>query len=395
MRPTPDELPDLVRQLHREGLPWVPVGLASRLRWGPPLANGCEQLSMARLDRILEHNPGDFTITVEAGAPLLEVQRVLASHGQWLAVDPPWGSAGGGGSMGGLVARGQAGGFRQRYLGLRDQLIGIRLMRADGTAARAGGRVVKNVAGYDLMRLLAGSWGSLALITELSLRTLPLPPHRAGLLVQGEAHLLASLSTGLAQSTLAPERIDWWSAPLSEAAGLEAAPALLIALASVEASCLEDQLTTVANLTELSSRRVPPEELEALLQVGRGGALSAEQPAWLLRVGVNPDGAPLVLEKGAALGLKLELGAGSGLGMAWSEEAIQGAAVEVLRSVCQELGGHLTVLLQPEAGSLTAWPDAPAKGLMEAVKRQFDPKGQLSPGRLPGVARAAQAIATR
>jgi glycolate oxidase FAD binding subunit len=108
---------------------------------------------------------------------------------------------------------------------------------------------------------------------------------------------------------------------------------------------------------------------------------------------VNPDGAPLVLEKGAALGLKLELGAGSGLGMAWSEEAIQGAAVEVLRSVCQELGGHLTVLLQPQGENLTAWPDAQAKGLMEAVKRQFDPKGQLSPGRLPGVARAAQAIA--
>ncbi|MFM7465201.1 MAG: FAD-binding oxidoreductase, partial [Cyanobium sp.] len=238
MRPTPNDLPDLVRELHGGAIPWVPVGLASRLRWGPPLVSGCEQLSVARLDRILEHNPGDFTITVEAGTPLLDVQRVLAGHGQWLAVDPPWGSAGGGGSMGGLVARGLAGGYRQRYLGLRDQLIGIRLVRADGTAARAGGRVVKNVAGYDLMRLLAGSWGSLALITELSLRTLPLPSHRAGLLVQGETTLLASLSTSLAQSTLTPERIDWWSAPLSEAAGLETAPALLIALASVEASCL-------------------------------------------------------------------------------------------------------------------------------------------------------------
>ena len=403
MRPTPDELPDLVHQLHREGSPWVPVGLASRLRWGPPLGSSCKQLTIDRLDRILEHNPGDFTITVEAGAPLLEVQRVLASHGQWLAVDPPWGThpladpqgSGGGGSLGGLVARGLAGGYRQRYLGLRDQLIGIRLVRADGTVARAGGRVVKNVAGYDLMRLLAGSWGSLALITELSLRTLPMPPHRAGLLVQGEANLLAALSTGLSRSTLTPERIDWWSAPLAEAAGLDAAPALLIALASVEASCLQDQLGAVANLTELSSQALSGEEVEALLQEGRGGALTAEQPAWLLRVGVNPDGGPLVLEKGAALGLKLELGAGSGLGMAWSEKAIPAAGVEALRSSCQELGGHLTVLLQPKGSELVAWPDAPAKGLMEAVKRQFDPIGQLSPGRLPGVARPAQQIAKR
>ncbi|MGA1304442.1 MAG: FAD-binding oxidoreductase [Cyanobium sp.] len=397
IHPTRDELPELVRHWHRECTPWLPAGLASRLAWGPPLQAPCERLSIDQLNRILEHNPGDFTITVEAGAPLLEVQRVLAGHGQWLAVDPPWGSAGGGGSLGGLVARGLAGGYRQRYLGLRDQLIGIGLVRADGTAARAGGRVVKNVAGYDLMRLLAGSWGSLALITELSLRTLPLPPHRAGLLVQGDATLLASLSTSLARSTLTPERIDWWSTPLSEAAGLEPAPALLIALASVEASCLEDQLGAVANLTELSSRRLPAEDLEALLKVGRGSPLTAEQPAWLLRVGVSPDGAPMVLEKGSALGLKMELGAGSGLGMAWTEEAnaIEATGVAGLRSLCQELGGHLSVLLQPEGADLDAWSDAPAKGLMEAVKRQFDPLGQLAPGRLPGVARPAQAITTR
>lgn len=397
IHPTRDELPELVRHWHRECTPWLPAGLASRLAWGPPLQAPCERLSIDQLNRILEHNPGDFTITVEAGAPLLEVQRVLAGHGQWLAVDPPWGSAGGGGSLGGLVARGLAGGYRQRYLGLRDQLIGIGLVRADGTAARAGGRVVKNVAGYDLMRLLAGSWGSLALITELSLRTLPLPPHRAGLLVQGEATLLASLSTSLARSTLTPERIDWWSTPLSEAAGLEPAPALLIALASVEASCLEDQLGAVANLTELSSRRLPAEDLEALLKVGRGSPLTAEQPAWLLRVGVSPDGAPMVLEKGSALGLKMELGAGSGLGMAWTEEAnaIEATGVARLRLLCQELGGHLSVLLQPEGADLDAWSDAPAKGLMEAVKRQFDPLGQLAPGRLPGVARPAQAITTR
>ncbi|MFM7170906.1 MAG: FAD-binding oxidoreductase [Cyanobium sp.] len=403
MHPTPEELPELVRHWHRESTSWIPKGLGSRLRWGPPVAGNCTPLSMARLDRVLELNPGDFTITVEAGAPLLEVQRVLASHGQWLAVDLPWGThpladpqgPGGGGSMGGLVARGLAGGYRQRYMGLRDQLIGIGLLRTDGTAARAGGRVVKNVAGYDLMRLLAGSWGSLALITELSLRTMPLPPHRAGLLVQGEGNLLAALATGLARSTLTPERIDWWSTPLCEGAGLEARPALLIALASVEASCLEDQLAAVASLTPLPSRRLPPEEVESLLQEARGGDLSREQPVWLLRIGVNPDGAPLVVEKGAGLGLKLEMGAGSGLGMAWCFHAITAAEVEALRSFCQELGGHLTVLIQPENTQLVAWADAPAKALIEAVKRQFDPKDQLSPGRLPGVAMPAQPVATR
>jgi glycolate oxidase FAD binding subunit len=393
-QPSRDELPDLVRHLHRAGTPWLPAGLASRLEWGPPLREPCQALSVAGLGRIVEHNPGDFTITVEAGAPLGEVQRILAAHGQWLAVDLPWGShpladpsgPRGGGSIGGLVARGLAGGYRQRYLGLRDQLIGVALLRADGTAAKAGGRVVKNVAGYDLMRLLAGSWGSLALITEVSLRTLPLPPHRAGLLLRGDLEALAALSDALRRSTLAPERIDWWNAALSREARLEAAPALLVTLASVEAHCLQDQLNAVAALSGLPARRLSAVEVEALLQEGRGGDLNRPAPAWLLRVGVNPSATPRLLEAGVAEGLNLELGAGSGLGMAWSEAPLPAETVERLRTRCQELGGFLTVLLQPAEARLAAWRDAPAKALIEAVKRQFDPKGQLAPGRLPGVA---------
>ncbi|MEB3300495.1 MAG: FAD-binding oxidoreductase [Cyanobacteriota bacterium] len=403
MRPSPDELQELVRHLHREATPWVPTGLGSRLAWGPPLREPCQTLSVAGLGRILEHNPGDFTITVQAGAPLLEVQEALKAHGQWLAVDPPWGThpladpAGprGGGSIGGLVARGQAGGYRQRYMGLRDQLIGVALLRADGTAAKAGGRVVKNVAGYDLMRLLAGSWGSLALITELSLRTMPLPPHRAGLLLQGTLESLAELSRELLSSTLSPERLDWWSAPLAKAAGLEAAPALLIALASVEGQCLQELIRAVEGLTALGSQRLSPQEVDALLQEARGGDLTAPPPTWLLRIGVNPDAVPLLLEHIAADGLKVELGAGSGLGMAWSEQPLAGARVEALRALCQELGGHLTVLRQPAGEELAAWGDAPAKRLIEAVKQQFDPQGQLAPGRLPGVRVPAQPVATR
>ncbi|MFN9547468.1 MAG: FAD-binding oxidoreductase [Cyanobacteriota bacterium] len=402
-QPSRDELPDLVRELHRQGIPWLPAGLASRLDWGPPLRQPCQALSVAGLHRVVEHNPGDFTITVEAGTPLAEVQRVLADHGQWLAVDPPWGShpradpsgPRGGGSIGGLVARGLAGGYRQRYLGLRDQLIGVALLRADGTAARAGGRVVKNVAGYDLMRLLTGSWGSLALITEVSLRTLPLPPHRAGLLLRGDLAPLADLSRALLRSTLAPERIDWWSASLASQAGLGATPALLVALASVQAQCLQEQLNAVEALSTLPVQRLQAREVDALLQEGRGGDLRAPAPVWLLRIGVSPAAAPRLLEAAATDGLNLELSAGSGLGMAWSEQPIAAARIDGLRSHCQELGGHLTVLCQPAEANLSAWRDAPAKALIEAVKHQFDPKDQLAPGRLPGVAARTQPSVAR
>ena len=401
--PTRDELPDLVRQLHQAGTPWQPAGLATRLDWGPPLRLPCQTVCVDGLRGILEHNPEDFTITVEAGAPVAEVQAVLAAHRQWLAVDPPWGShpraaladRRGSGSMGGLVARGLAGGYRQRYLGLRDQLIGVALLRADGTAARAGGRVVKNVAGYDLMRLLTGSWGSLALITEVSLRTFPLPPQRAGLMVRGEGRELAELGRALLRSTLTPERVDGWSAPLARRAGLGEGPALLVALASVEAQCLREQVEAVAALGSLPCQRLTAEEMEALRQQGRGGDLSAPEPAWLLRIGVNPDGAFEILEAAAAEGLLVELAAGGGLGMAWSEEPLAAGRVAALRGRCQELGGYLTVLRQPAGCQLAAWPDAPAKALIEAVKRQFDPKNQLAPGRLPGVAAPAQPTVAR
>jgi glycolate oxidase FAD binding subunit len=402
-QPSRDDLPDLVRQLHREGTPWQPAGLATRLDWGPPPVGSCQTVSLARLQGILEHNPEDFTITVEAGASFAEVQAVLAAHRQWLAVDPPWGShqwtaAGeprGSGSLGGLVARGLAGGYRQRYLGLRDQLIGVALLRVDGTAARAGGRVVKNVAGYDLMRLLTGSWGSLALITEVALRTLPLPPHRAGLVVRGEGAALAEVSRALLRSTLTPERIDWWSPALARRAGVGEGPALLLAMASVEGQCLRDQLDAVAGLSSLACQRLTGAEVDTLLRAGRGGDLPATEPAWLLRIGVDPDRASEMMAVAGADGLLVELSAGSGLGMAWSEGPLAAERVEALRLLCQRLGGHLTVLRQPAPAPLAFWPDAPSKALIEAVKRQFDPNHQLAPGRLPGVAAPLQPAAAR
>jgi glycolate oxidase FAD binding subunit len=398
LQPQASELGALVRALHAEGRPWLPAGQASRLGWGAAVSSACTVVRSSALNRILEHNPGDFTIRVEAGTPLDAVQQALAEHGQWLAVDQPWGSGAlGGGSIGGLVARGLTGGYRQRYLGIRDQLIGIGLMRADGVSAKAGGQVVKNVAGYDLMRLFCGSWGSLGLITEVTLRSMPLPPQRSGLLVQGPLSQLAPLGEWLLGSSLTPERIDWWSPALAAAAGLAPQPLLLLGLASVDALNLAEQQTAIAAQTALACEVLTPERLGELLAVAGGG--EAPAPAWLLRLGVDPARVPLLLAAPEWQGVPLEIGAGSGLGVAWaggpgdSFHAAQGTLnpdqVANLRRRCLALGGHLTVLSQPEGDRLTAWEDAPSRPLIERIKDQFDRLGQLAPGRLPGVARAA------
>ena len=381
--PEPHELQELVRELHRQSRPWLPSGLGTRLDWGPPLRPSPDgepplTLSVARLNRILEHNPGDFTITVQAGCPLEEIQRALAEHHQWLAVDWPWGRAPG--SIGGLVARGLSGGYRQRYLGVRDQLIGIGLLRADGTSARAGGRVVKNVAGYDLMRLLCGSWGSLALITELTLRSQPLPPLRRGLWLAGPLPRLAELARWLLQSSLSPERLDWQRAQAEE-------PGLLVALASISADTLQEQLDCL--VAKAAEQGCGATVLETAALAGHLQA-SLGQPAdadWLLRLGVRPEQAAALLADPGLGGAVVNLEAGSGLGMAWAPgAALPGYRVEALRRRCGELGGYLTVLRQPSGSRLPAWGDAPSRPLIEAIKRQFDPRQQLAPGRLPGVA---------
>ena len=384
MTPEPSELQELVRTLHQQAAPWLPAGLGSRLDWGPKVSPGSAVVSCQKLNQILEHSPGDFTVRVQAGTPLVELQEALAHHRQWLAVDTPWGQPSQG-SVGGLVARGLAGGFRQRYLGVRDQVIGISLLRADGTAAKAGGQVVKNVAGYDLMRLLAGSWGSLALITELNLRTLPIPPERRGLGITGELEGLATLSRWLLASSLSPERVDWqrqgngcWG--------------LLISLASISGPTLAEQISCLkgkAGDFVLGAEELDREALEARETQGRGPAESMTNPAWLLRLGVKPSGSVELLKELSLPNLEalgVVLSAGSGLGYAWANGAdLPSYRAEALRRLCHQLGGYLTVLKQPATSELPAWLDAPSRPMALAIKRQFDPKQQLARGRLPGV----------
>jgi glycolate oxidase FAD binding subunit len=390
--PEPSALQELVRELHQQARPWLPAGSGSRLRWGAPVwpePGESEPLvvSTARLSNVVEHCKGDFTVTVQAGLPLQSLQAELATAGQWLAIDWPWGSGPAGessGTVGGLIARGLAGGLRQRYLGVRDQLIGLELLRADGTAARAGGKVVKNVAGYDLMRLFSGSWGSLGLITELTLRTYPLPRQRSGLLLHGPLAALEELRRGCLTAPLMPQRLDWLSPALSGSDH----PALLLALASVSAAAIDDQLQqhqSAAAAAGVETQRLDQEQLLELEVRSRSGCSD-----WLLRLGVLPAKAIELLNEPALRDLPCCLAAGAGLGMVWAHsEQLPAFRVTQLRQRCQALGGQLSVLLQPTSSSpIPAWETSPASGMIEAVKREFDPLQQLARGRLPGVPQA-------
>jgi glycolate oxidase FAD binding subunit len=359
------------------------------LDWGPALDPNHAVLSCQHLNQVIDHAVDDLTITVEAGLPLVSLQRLLAAQDQWLPVDWPRGvepitadrsddgSDSRAGSIGGLIARGLSGGLRQRHLGIRDQIIGIGLLRSDGTAAKAGGRVVKNVAGYDLMRLLCGSWGSLALITEVTLRVQPIRPAHAGLLVTGELANLEHFRAALLLSTLTPERCDW------QCHG-DGSWALRLVLSSVSDQAVLDQLTRIQALAAEHGLHAEAMLCSSPLDV----AMSCHEPAQLLRL-VLPAASLHQLIASEAMaslnGWSWELAAGAGCGDGWCSSAAPAFQIEALRRQVASLSGQLMVLVQPGDQQVSAWTDTPARPVIEAVKRQFDPRQQLSRGRLPGV----------
>jgi glycolate oxidase FAD binding subunit len=154
------------------------LGGATKLGWGRPTPPADVELATSGLDQILAHDAGDFTAQLEAGVPLATAQAAFAQEGQMLALDPPLG-ADGAATIGGIVATGDSGPLRHRYGAPRDLVVGMRVALSDGTIAQSGGRVIKNVAGYDLAKLFAGAFGTLGVILTVNVRLHPLHPSSA------------------------------------------------------------------------------------------------------------------------------------------------------------------------------------------------------------------------
>ena len=169
-----DELVARIRSHGAAGQAIRPVGGGTKLAWGGAPAGDVVDLETGSLDRIVEHNVGDFTAVLQAGVRVADAQAKFAAEGQMLALDPPLG-ADDGATVGGMVATGDSGPLRHRYGGVRDLIVGITVVLSDGTVAKAGGKVIKNVAGYDLAKLFTGSYGTLGLIAEVSVRLHPRP----------------------------------------------------------------------------------------------------------------------------------------------------------------------------------------------------------------------------
>jgi glycolate oxidase FAD binding subunit len=398
----------VLRAAAAEGMTAVPRGGGTRLAWGSPPVSCDLVIDTRRMNRVLEHAAGDQVVRAQAGVALDQLAGLLARAGQRLALDPPPGAApaadgrGGGaggtasGTVGGLLATGVAGPLRLRYGTPRDLAIGMTVVRADGTVASSGGKVVKNVAGYDLGKLFAGSYGTLGLIAEAAFRLHPLPGAASFVtLDRADAAAAHAAIAAAAGSPLAPSaaEIDRPSrrAPFRVGVLLEGDP--------------DGVAERAARMTELLGGSAASVSPAPPAWWGRGAAAAAH--GTLIRIAFWAAELTRVLAAidagAAAAGLDPAVSGSAAAGVIYAavDESSPPAAVSdfvlALRAAVAApppgasadgppARASVVVLHGPADVCMAAdpWGPVPALGLMRAVKDQFDPGHRMAPGRFAG-----------
>jgi glycolate oxidase FAD binding subunit len=392
------------------GLATVPRGAGTRLAWGVPPARCDLVIDTSLMNRVLEHASGDLVVRVQAGVGLAQLRSVLAEAGQRLALDPPPaspspltpGNGDGAGTIGGVLATGVAGPLRLRYGTPRDLAIGITMVLADGTVAKSGGKVVKNVAGYDLGKLFAGSYGTLGLIAEVAFRLHPQPTALSFVTCEaadaGAAQAAVAVAAG---SPLAPSAVEI-DRPAREA------PLSVGVLLEGDAEGVAERTARMAELLGPGAEVSPPPGWW-----GRGAAADSE--GTVLRIAFWAADLAAVLRavdaSAAGTGLDPAVGGSAAAGVIYAAVA-GGAPPDAVARFVRDLRGAVggardggasaappasaadgppargsVVVLHAPAGvreAVDLWGPVPGLGLMRAIKDQFDPGHRMAPGRFAG-----------
>ena len=387
---TVEEARDALREATARGRRVVCRGGGSKLGWGSPPAGAEVVLDTTALDRVLEHAEGDLIVRAEAGVRLDALQEALSKARQFLALDPPEPGA----TVGGIVASGASGPRRLRYGTARDLLIGITVVLSDGTTAHGGGKVVKNVAGYDLGKLFTGSFGTLGLIAEVTFRLHPSPDALAGVALEVTDPAVAGAAVqDLVHSQLDPTSLELaWPGP--------AGPGRLVLVLQGRSPAVAEQAGAAERLLgpHGAAELLAADELRRTMD-GPDGLAARPWWGWDEAVGVKAACVPtelpgVVKDLWAAAGghgLEVRLQAHAGVGVTYA--ALRGGAealaeaVEEARGRLGRRGGRLLVLEAPLEVKRRAdvWgPVGDALALMRRVKERFDPAGTMSPGRFVG-----------
>ena len=401
---TVEEVAEVMRLASREDAAVIPWGGGTAISLGNTPRRYDIALCLSRLNQVVEHEPADLTATIQAGKSLADLQRHLAESGQFLALDPPSGQDA---TIGGILAVNASGPSRHAYGTARDLILGMRAVQADGRIIKAGGRVVKNVAGYDLSRLLIGSLGSLGIIVEACFRLAPLPSAARTAVVSlpsaREAWRFVAQTANL--SLRAVELLNATAVRQTAILGEPTKDGYALVLAAAgEPAAVEHSLKEISELSRraaaASFAEVDEGDQDRLWQAIAGLARSSPSDASLVcKAAVLPSQVPTLSEQietaGREPGLEPLLVSHLTTGIVYSawplpqDDDAQRALdlANTLRQAVARLGGSLVVEAcpLPLKEKIDVWGE-PAGDfpLMQRIKEQFDPQGILSPGRFLG-----------
>jgi glycolate dehydrogenase FAD-binding subunit len=366
------EAAEVLRSADAAGRTVAFVGGGTKRGWGPPVPSTDVSLSTRGLDRVVEHNAADLTATLEAGVALSEAQERFAAAGQVLALDPPDGGA----TIGGVVASGDSGPLRHRFGAPRDLLLGITVALADGTVASAGGRVIKNVAGYDLAKLFAGSFGTLGLILQVAVRLHPLPARR--ITVIGRSDDPDALGTAAVRVGTAPFELESLDVRWTSGGG-----AILARAAGVVPERRAERIA--AAMREAGLDAAVDEDDEDEWRDQRTGQRSADGAT--LRVSSVRSDLARVLRTAREHGA--EAVGRAGLGLSWLRlpsrtPAELAVAIGAIRAALAPRPVAVLDAADEVRDQVDVWGEPRALGLMRRVKDRFDPRDTCNPGLGPG-----------
>jgi glycolate oxidase FAD binding subunit len=391
-----DEVRAVVALAAESDVPVIPWGGGTAASAGTPAPRAGLVLGLRRLDRVLEHEPGDLTVTVEAGRTMAALQAALRERGQWLSLDPPDDARA---TLGGVLAANASGPRRHLYGTARDLLIGLTVVTAEGVLVRGGGKVVKNVAGYDLPKLFVGSCGTLGVIVELTVKLRPRPDDERLVAVTFDRVKDAGAAVrAVMASDLIPNAIELLDGEAARALGLGAPPAALLLGLDGLAEQVAWQADELARLVPAFGGRGPrtlAPELWPRLATAAQAAFAT--PAAVMRLCVLPTQVAEVVEQGSGLargrGFASAWTAHAGVGVVTGALALEGgrhevgAVADVLRGwrgIAHACAGYAVLDAAPLAvkEAVGVWDDGGAAGrIMQRIKRELDPKNVLNPGR--------------
>ena len=383
---TVENLAEIVKLARQKKWRIIPCGNGSKLDWGGLSQDIQLIVSTQKCDRLIEHAVGDLTVTVETGIKLADLQAQLQATNQFLPIDPAFSQQA---TIGGILATADTGSWRERYGGIRDMVLGISFIRGDGEIAKAGGRVVKNVAGYDLMKLLTGSYGTLGIITQVTLRTYPLLEASKTIVLTGDYDAIAQEMQALRNSGLTPTAADLVSASVSEQLDIGNQTALIIRFQTISQSITQQisQLESIAQSLSLQvSYYQDQDETNLWQKLNHIIRVPNSETAIISKIGILPNAAVSLLQELEKLTDSQSLviiHAGSGIGhFQLKNEDI--AVIKQGRSICNQNSGFLTLLTAPKSikQKLDIWGyTGNGVPMMQAIKQKFDPANMFSPGR--------------